>query len=461
MKALLFSLLFFPLIAHQETFTLDAGLVEVEGETMHMSDSVQVQAAFGELFAKKLALNMDEANLGSLKFEEDVMITFKDGGYLRCEEAEVDAEGLRAKLSGGVIYRNEMRGGLKLQAEKMGIAFTGEAINSFRAEESVRVDFLNDLSVLADCAYYQRLLYTNNSSSCLCINESSDDFPGTFSLEGHCRITNKQKDRITADEVQYNLSERRLFVKAPKGDFHLHCQGKNRGLVDFTAGSLLWERFSKKMTLKDHVVLNIEEMGGLVAEETVHFFYDEGKEVRKIQAEGETVLTLKKLGDCTIACYGRVLIDRTNGVALLEAPFDLSKQVVLQDGLVRIASDKMQVAYRKNEEEEFVPAKFCLEGNVHLVNHFEEEEALQVAMADKIEYFLQSKELFLTSNEGKRVLFLDRDNNLQMSATELKVKRSTPAQKGYIQGVGNVRFQFAQKESELIESFLHLSEASK
>lgn len=174
----------------------------------------------------------------------------------------------------------------------------------------------------------------------------------------------------------------------------------------------------------------------------------------------ETHLTVedsKKKYGCNFTCYGSMCLDRETQLITMSSPVNAAgftergSQVFFQDGLAKMAADTVTLSF----VEEKVLDKVVLEGRVQLINRLaqfsDEETPLQYALADAIEYLPRTKELNLISNGKQRVLFQDSINHIQISAPALKIKRSTPVQRGYIQGVGDVRFSFAKNEVDLLK----------
>jgi hypothetical protein len=67
----------------------------------------------------------------------------------------------------------------------------------------------------------------------------------------------------------------------------------------------------------------------------------------------------------------------------------------------------------------------------------------------------------LAGVNGNRVLFFDKVNNVQMSAPSLKVRHDSSTQKDSIQGLGDVRFTFIEKELEQLKEHFRLEESQK
>jgi len=115
-------------------------------------------------------------------------------------------------------------------------------------------------------------------------------------------------------------------------------------------------------------------------------------------------------------------------------------QVHYTDEINQVFADKVTVETEK----------VFLEGNVKVMSRG--GVLLQYILADTAEYFSETKTIVFQSKNGKRVIFFDQPNNIQMSAPGLKVVRG---EKESIQGIGDVRFELIEEElKELKKRFL-------
>src|SRR5262249_30835599 len=77
---------------------------------------------------------------------------------------------------------------------------------------------------------------------------------------------------------------------------------------------------------------------------------------------------------------------------------------------------------------------------------------VQYALADRVEYFPKNQEaLFSTKGSGRRVLYYDTANDMQVSAPALRIKRDQVTHKDSVKGIGDVRFNFVEHEIDQLE----------
>jgi hypothetical protein len=288
------------------------------------------------------------------------------------------------------------------------------------------------------------------------------------SEENLCEFSNPVGDRLTATEVILNFVKKQMTIYSPKGVLSLEDAEEK---LEVSAEQLFWDRGGRKVVLQENIKAHLPGMGLFSVSDEVFLGYQvkKGKkELKKLECRGETHLTVddsKKNYGCTFVCYGQVSVDRDEQIILMSSPIngagftDKGAQVFFQDGLAKMSADRVHL-YFVDSDEKPILEKVILEGNVQLMNRLAQlldgETPIQYALADKIEYLSRSKELNLISSSSQRVLFQDSVNRIQISAPALKIKRSSAAQRGYIQGVGDVRFSFAKNEMDLIKDTFFL-----
>lgn len=161
-----------------------------------------------------------------------------------------------------------------------------------------------------------------------------------------------------------------------------------------------------------------------------------------------------------LTCYDKMIVDHQLLTITMDSPKDPAgkvlegKQVFFQDYMGEIQADKVKLVYELTEGG-LKPAKLFLEGHVRMVNAFSEKtdeagKLKQYVLADAVEYVPATQEANFKSNKGRRVLFYDKSNDLQISAAALTIKRNQATKKDSIKGTGDVRFSFIENEFALL-----------
>ncbi len=453
MKKYLFLLCAISSLAAHE-MVVNSDLVDYDGKTLHLKANVSIQTEIGHFTADSVDW---EEQSDFLSLEGQVHCLLKDGTALSCERAKCDLTSGQIKLEGGdkeVVLNDLLHGRFCLQAKAMDLQL-GTDKNSLKKhvlhlalEGCVKFQYQNEMTVVADKAVYQRDA------------DASQNEPlyGILKLTGLCQYSNPLGDTISADEVALDFVKKQTSIAAPIGVFCVHHLG-NAEKLHFSAGRLFWDRADKKIELREKVKAELPEIGQFSVEEEISLVYrmvNGKRELKRLECQGETRLAVedaKKKYSCTFVCPGKVTVDREKQkISMCRS--DQGSQVFFQDGLAKISADLVNLHF--SHDEKTVLQQVLLEGRVQLVNRLTQfldgENPMQYALADSIEYLPVSKELNLLSSGKQRVLFQDNVNHIQISAPALRIKRTTPAQKGYIQGVGDVRFSFAKAEAEMLKN---------
>lgn len=156
-----------------------------------------------------------------------------------------------------------------------------------------------------------------------------------------------------------------------------------------------------------------------------------------------------------IEAWYKVSLDQTNGWKVEADRFlwnpltqkafffaDLNRQVIFQDG-----EKKMYALYAEVEPHNHL---CTLKGSVKLIHR---EGALrQYVVADQVVLSQEKGECRFFADPGKRVLFFDAANHLQMSASELKALRDPITDKEKVEGKGDVRFRLSEQEFQRLKN---------
>lgn len=132
-----------------------------------------------------------------------------------------------------------------------------------------------------------------------------------------------------------------------------------------------------------------------------------------------------------------------------EEMFTLRDDVVIScDGFGVICSDSATFGYHNHEID------IVVSGNVRMRNQFADMEGGtpldQYALADTVTLDPSTKKMILQAIQGKRVLFYDKANHMQISAPALTIIAGTKVGKESIKGTGDVHFTFAEQELDLL-----------
>lgn len=482
-------------IEKDETIKVHSGEVQYDGKEIVLVGQVSVQHGLGQISARRLSLLFDSQQknrFAFLKLQDDVQLELKEGGCLYCQGAEVDYAKMQGVFWGNakcpdVIYLNtreekktmqSIQFPLEVKSHQMICELLRESATSsspaktlvkqIEAINNVRVLYNRDQLILADHALYQRLA---THASC------SDT--GLLTLSGRgtqpvCRLTNLNGDHLNAQRIQVNTMERQLRLDQADGMLYMRQEKRPLQTLEFSSNELIWEGQKQTLWLKGQVKVTQNGTFHIQTDDEIAIMQTDmqgKKTLRSIQSLKNTQISyqdVQKGNTHKIHCPGALLIDHEQqqmtfqGITNANPSPQAHQQVYIEDLLGDLYADRVQVFYTWKERH-LIPEKIILEGNVRLLNRFdghleESGSILHYALADRVEYLPSQQEMTLSSTKGQRVLFFDKVNQVQMSAPSLKIRRDVTTQKETIQGVGDVRFTFIEKEMEQIKKHFRLED---
>lgn len=489
-----------PLLQKEDSMVVSSGEAQYDGKEIILVGQVVVQHGLGQISARRLSVmpsgDKEKKNkFGLLKISDQVQILLKGGGELRCQQAEVDYAKMQGIFLGDadfpdVIYftTGEEREGsqrkkppFELRSLKMVLDLMREPATSnsssktlvkqIEANQHVRVRYNEDHLLLADRALYQRMVEGQSSIAGLLTLTAQDNLPA-------CKMTNLNGDRLSASVIRLNTIERKLWLTQPTGILYLRRKGQPAQTLEFSSQELMWDDQEQTLLLKEQVKMNqndalrIETPHELVIAQAM---VNGERTLRFLQSRKETsisYLNSQKGTTHKIYCPGVFNINHESQEMSLQGVIHssedasaLNQQVHLDDVLGEMYADRVHIHYQW-ENRQLSPGKMVLEGHVSLMNRFdghieESGSILHYALADRVEYFPKQQEIVLSGMNGNRVLLFDKVNNVQMSAPSLKVRYDAATKKESIQGIGDVRFTFIEKELNQIKRHFPLTESDK
>lgn len=469
--------------AHEQSKHVHTEGAVYEGKKIVLTGDVSLQHSLGKISAHCLtyipgADKESPSNSNALEISEDVKILLRGGGELRCQKATIDYAQMRGNFLGNsefpdVAFRNSAERETTLDAvgvpvevksTQMIMHLTSEPgcdpaqklVNEIEAVQNVRIAYDSDNLLVADHALYQRLSNPETSAAGGRLTLSvQDNHP-------FCQLTNTNGDCLHAKTIQADTADRKLWMAEPEGKLLLREEKEALQTLEFKSDELSWDNPKEILVLKGHV--EITQNGNLHIK-TAHEIsiaqssLNGKRRLLSIRSPEKTELLYidaLKGQNPRIYCPGSLTIDHRQQHMTLQGIFDYSdpkeasEQVLIEDVLGEMYADLVRIDYCWTENQ-FVPKKVILEGNVRLLNRFDghvEEvgSVLHYALADRIDYSPEQKEMLLSGSDNDRVLIFDKVNNVQMSAPSLKIRRDSLSQKDIIKGMGDVRFTFLEKE---------------
>lgn len=481
---LIFTLVSSAYLSAQEEMSIQSGEAEYNGQEISLTGQVEINHELGSIQARYIKLSASpqgNKKFSYLQMKGDVKILFKEGGEIRCQQADLDYGNLKGVFTGDlehpmVIYNyqkekpekneeskdsfilesHEMTLALKQVENEKGMSQTG--LDSIRATGAVHFYCRDSYEVGGSSALFQKEIATKGSLV--------EDVKITLysSPEELCFLTNKQKDRIEAQQISLDVNKRLLTFYLPRGTLASDVQKSSQKQIEFSAKKLVWDDFNNILSLQNEVRLKQEGLGELETKEEVRLYQkivQNKKETTKIVSTHNTLLTYLESAKGLISqikCQGPLIIDQENERIIFQSLEDDQgnveelQQVFFDNTMGDVYANHVQIDYHL-QNGLFHPTKINMKGNVKIMNRFNGHLAeaggiLQYALADIVNYFPDKNEMLLSSKDTQRVLFFDKVNHVQMSAPALKIKRDPGTSKDSIQGFGDVRFTFIEREFE-------------
>ena len=146
-----------------------------------------------------------------------------------------------------------------------------------------------------------------------------------------------------------------------------------------------------------------------------------------------------------------MLLDNVGKKLLFQSPEDTvsnKTQVYYHNSLGEIYADTIAVHY-SDDVGSTTPTMMNVTGNVKIISSSSSRDGSSLqrfALADSAEYSIGAEGLLLKADAGRRVLFLDKDNDLQVSAEAVMVHLVEDNDEETISTVGDVRFALNEEE---------------
>jgi lipopolysaccharide export system protein LptA len=441
-----------------------------DGNALVLKGQVVLDHGLGKMQAEEAVLQRQETGkdfpFSLIHLQKDVLLSLKSTASLKCDTADLDFITLKGTLLSNdkVVYTDafkKKKGAsalfrLSSKAADLQLSKKGEAsqkivfdIDTIIAKENVQIDYADAFVLHADHAIYRKSE----------INPAKPEFQSNVSAypkdsETPCRLAHGA-DIVDAEAVDFDLVHSKVAMVRPKGVIQslLIPELANQQLR-FTAESLLWDHLKNTVILKGNISLNEPSLGTLVSEDELQFV-QRGKQLASIRTKGKT--TLQYLNAHTLTCFGAMNIDRdklhaTGDSPVVQGVVPEGQQIFYQEGEVGVFADKAQIEYSAHETS-FQPVSISLKGNVKISSR----DARRLGVADRVTYSPTTRTFILGADPGKRVLFINDEENLRISAQEVHITEDPTTKKQTVKGIGNVQLALTTEEQALIQKLFKLN----
>jgi hypothetical protein len=280
----------------------------------------------------------------------------------------------------------------------------------------------------------------------------------------YCTISSEDGLNCKVTKAVYTMQTRELVLENPDGECLLGSKQVYR--VYFKAGFLLWDNENEQLTLVDDITIKVPHTASLVNNDRVSLIWKEldgkkvlgtiaglGKcEIQRFDVEGDPRFIVKDDGVFVVDMIGRRM-------SLVSYP---DQEIHYHDHLGHVFSRELFVDLVPDSST-WAPQKVFAHGDVKLLSGAiivdgELKGATQYVLADSMALDPHAKTLVMKSDRGKRVLYCDRTNHVQMSAPKLVMKEDPGLERPTVKGFGDVRFSLMEQELEQIKKRFYFDE---
>jgi hypothetical protein len=430
-----------------DTGTVSSTHATYDGNALILSGHVQLEHGLGQMIAGEASLERQETGkdfpFSLIHLEKEVHLRLKNSSALHCGAADLDFAELTGHLSSSgthpVVYSKAL---LQLKSKEADLKFSKSAtegkkidydIESLFANENVIINYAASFTLKAHHALYQNAQVT-----------AYPEHP-----EGVCTLMHGE-DRIEAESVDFDLPQNEIHMLNPKGTLVELLRGTPQGgQVAFNCNLLTWEQEKNKLTLQGAVTAVHSALGTLSTDDQLHILSDK-KTLKTIRSTGKTTLSYQDPQDQTsrkLTCFGTLLLDQERLQARLTSS---PEQLCYEEEKIHLYANEATIDYSQ-EGKQLQPVSLALKGNVRLLSNDPTKELY--ALASRLNYAPATRTLILAADPGKKVLFLDKAQNMRISAQEVHITRDPASNEDLVKGIGNVQLTFTNDEQNLLKTF--------
>jgi lipopolysaccharide export system protein LptA len=280
------------------------------------------------------------------------------------------------------------------------------------------------------------------------INPDSE-FRSSLSSRGKqkCKLVH-QADTIEADTFHLDILHNLLSMTNPVGIL----PSLSKGEVRFSAESLLWNHDQNTLVLKGHPTVQEPNLGTLVSDQEIQLFQKD-KNLTGFKSLGKTTLTY--LNSHQLVSHGILNFERDRNLGTVESPLingsvpqDL--QLSYKEGEMSVLADKANIEYTE-ENGNFHPISVSLKGHVKIASAGDKPS--RYGLADRLTYNPTTRTFILGADPGKKVLFVNDEENIRISAQEVHITQDPTTKKQTVKGLGNVQLALSPEELTSLNNY--------
>ncbi len=427
-----------------DTGSISSSNASYDGTALVLKGQVVLDHGLGKMQAEEAILQKQEANkdfpFSVIHLNRDVLVKLTQHGQLQCDKAELDFSNLQGTLSSAnrASYTDTLKKKKGKQSPLQILASTfhlklikkGETpkpvydIQNIVAEENVALTYDTDYTLFTDS-----ILYQIEGAQSHIVSQGKD----------RCKLIHLA-DTIEASRFDLDIVHNKLTLSEPQGVLPSFSKGE----VRFSSETLLWDHDKNILVLKGNPHVSEPALGTLESDQEIHFFQKE-KQLIGFKSYGKTALTY--LNEHKLISNGTLTFDREKHIGTVESSPD--QQLYYQEGEMGILADKAHIEYTE-EENRFNPISIALKGRIK-ISSLASDHPARFGLADRLTYIPTTRTFILGADTGKKVLFVNAEDNLQLSAQEVHITQDPLTKKQTVKGIGNVQLALSAEEETLLK----------
>lgn len=443
-----------------DTGTISSSNASYDGNALILKGQVLLDHGLGKMQAEEAVLQKQEVGkefpFSLIHLEKDVILKLQQNGELKCEKADLDFSDMKGFLTSSkrVSYIDTLKKrkgkstSFQLVSQAIDLQFsknsdqpkTSYAVQNILARDNVELTYAGDFILYTDAVFYQKDL----------VNASSNEFQSHISSQGKqkCKLLHLA-DTIEADHFDLDVVHNKLVMTNPQGIL----PSLSKGEIRFTAKGLLWDHEGNTLILKGNPTVQEPNLGTLISDQEI-FLFQKDKNLIGFKSFGKTTLTY--LNNHQLISHGTLSFDRERNVGNVDSPLvnggvPEELQLSYQEGEMSVLADKANIEY--NEENGiFQPISVSLKGHVKISSHATDKPG-RFGLADRLTYSPTTRTFILGADPGKKVVFVNGEDNLKISAQEVHITQDPTTKKQTVKGLGNVQLALTAEEQASLNKY--------
>lgn len=441
-----------PVTKAVDSGTISSSNASYDGNALILKGQVLLDHGMGKMQAEEAILQKQEIGkdfpFSLIHLEKDVLLKLNQNGELKCEKADLDFGSLKGFLTSThrVSYTDTLKRkkgkspSFQLTSSAIDLQFLKKSdqpkvsydIHNVLARDNVELSYADGFTLFTDAILFQKDL----------LNPSSNEFQSHLSSQGKqkCKLVH-QADTIEADSFSLDILHTRLVMTNPVGIL----PSLSKGEVRFTAENLLWNHEQNSLVLKGNPTIHEPNLGTVVSDKEIYLFQKD-KNLVGFKSFGKTTLTF--LNSHQLISHGSLNFDREKNLGTVESPIvngvvPEELQLSYKEGEMALLADKAHIEYTE-ENGSFQPISVSLKGHVKVSSAG--DKPTRYGLADRLTYSPTTRTFILGADPGKKVLFVNDEDNLRISAQEVHITQDPTTKKQTVKGLGNVQLALSTEE---------------